>query len=183
MKTSMKLFVLCSLVCLAGSAVSAQQKTRRKSGAAPAICKVQSVPRGMVIVGQKANAACSQGVEFIVKRPGAKEIVCDGSPIPDGYVVEERTGSMPCRGDNPLTNALLIKSTDITTGGDSFYGIKIGMSKFQVEDILGSPADVSRGTVFNPGKGTTWVYNGRTKTTLIYFDENFNVMSFEERVK
>ena len=174
MKTLMKLLIVLSLACLVSSAVSAQQKPRKKRSVPATICKVSSVPKGMVIVGYKNNAACGQAMEIIVKRPAASEIVCADSPIPDEYTVDGVRGSLTC-GDNSLSNALSI------TNAASLYGIRVGMTKFQVEDQFGSPADVNRGTKSNPGKGTTWTYNGRLKTTIIYFDENFIVTGFEEK--
>jgi hypothetical protein len=129
----------------------------------------------MVIVGYKTNPACGQEMEIVVKRPGASEIVCADSPIPDGFMVDGIRGSLTCSGGNLLSNALSI------TNADSLYGIRVGMTKFEVESELGSPTDVHRGTNTNPGKGTTWSYDTRLKTTFIYFDENFIVVDFEEK--
>ena len=167
--------MLLCLVCLATSAVSAQQKTRKKRSASSTICQIASVPKGMVIVGYKTNPACGQELEIVVKRPAASEIVCSDSPIPDGFTVDGIRGSLACGGGNLLSNALSI------TNADSLYGIRVGMTKFEVEDQLGSPTDVHRGTKTNPGKGTTWSYDTRLKTTFIYFDENFIVVDFEEK--
>jgi hypothetical protein len=175
MKTSLKLLALSCLVCLVSSALSAQQKARKKRSASSTICRVESVPRDMVIVGYKTNPACGEEMEIVVKRPGASEIVCADSPIPDGFTVDGIRGSLTCGGGNLLSNALSI------TNADSLYGIRVGMTKFQVESELGSPTDVHRGTKTNPGKGTTWSYDTRLKTTLIYFDENFIVVDFEEK--
>ena len=169
----MKLLILLSLVCLLSSAVAAQQKTRKKRSAPSTICKIASVPKGMVIVGYKTNPACGQEMEIMVKRPSASETVCSDSPIPDGFTVDGIRGSLACGGG--LSNALSI------TNAASLYGIRVGMNKFQVEDQLGSPADVNRGTRSNVGKGTTWTYYGKFKTTFIYFDENFIVTEFEEK--
>ena len=175
MKTSMKLLMLLSLVCLVSSAVSAQQKTRKKRTVSSTICNVASVPKNMVIVGYKTNPACAQGREIMVKRPMGAEIICEDSPIPDGYTVDGLRGSLACGGGNPLTNALSI-STAAT-----LYGIRVGMSKFEVEAEFGSPADDNRGNKTNPGKGRTWTYNSRLKTTYVYFDEDYKVVGFEEK--
>ena len=176
MKTSIKILMLLSVLCLASSAVSAQQKARKKRSAPSAICTVESVPKGMVIVGYKTNPACGEKMEIIVKRPAAKEIVCADSPIPDGYTVDGLRGSLVCGDGNPLTNALSI------TGAPTYYGIRVGMTRDQVEEEFGSPGDVHRGTIFNPGKGTTWTYDhGKLKTSYVYFDENFIVIGFEDK--
>jgi hypothetical protein len=57
MKTSTKLLMLLSLLCLISPAVSAQPKTRKKRSTTSTICRVESVPNGMVIVGYKTNPA------------------------------------------------------------------------------------------------------------------------------
>jgi hypothetical protein len=176
MKTSMKVLIILSLVCLVSSAAAAQQKTRKKRSAPSAICTVEAVPKGMVIVAYKTNPACGQKMEIIVKRPATTEIVCADSPIPDGYVVDGLRGSLVCGDGNPLTSALSI------TGEPTFYGIRVGMTRDQVEEEFGSPGDVHRGTIFNPGKGTTWTYDhGKLKTTYVYFDEKFIVIGFEDK--
>jgi len=115
MKTLVKLSVLLILVCLSISAASAQQKSARKSRpASTTICKVGSVPKGMVIVGYKTNAACAEGMELVVKRPAEFETVCTDSPIPDGYAVGGMQASPACQNgnSNPLTNALAIVNAD-----------------------------------------------------------------------
>jgi len=175
MKTSVKLLVGLFLVCLASSAVSAQSKTRKKRSTSSAICGAASVPKGMVIVGYKPNSTCERGMEMVVKRPAAKEIVCANSPVPDGYIVEEVQGSLACGAANALSNALSI------TRGLEFYGIRIGMTRDQVIDQFGSPADDNRGTKTNPGKGRTWTYRTNAKTTYVYFDDDYIVVDFDEK--
>ena len=174
MKTLIRFLVLCSVACIVSSAASAQQKSRAKPGAAHPICKVQSVPKGMVIVGHKKNPSCGEGFEFVVKRPATAEKVCANSPIPDGYTVDDTSASTACSGDNPLTNALIISN-----GG--LYGVKIGMTSMQVSEKLGPPAQISRGTRSNPGLGTTWSYRAPFSTFHIYFEDDSTVSSFEER--
>jgi len=176
MKTSIRLLVLCSVVGMMSSVASAQQKTGKKPGAARPICEVQSVPKGMVIVGHKASSTCQKGFEFVVKRPGAADRVCADSPIPEGYTVDDTAGSTGCGGDNPLTNAYLISS------GKDLYGIRLGMTLMHVTEKLGWQYEVSRGTPGNPEKGTTWRYQGAFRSTiLIYFDNEDKVIGFEER--
>jgi len=159
---------------MVSSAASAQQKSRKKPSAARPICKVQSVPKGMVIVGHKTNPLCGQAFELVVKRPVTAEKVCANSPIPDGYTVDNITGSAECIGDNPLTNALAISK-------EGLYGIKIGMTHTQVSQRLGPPGQMSRGTRSNPALGTTWSYRGPFTTLHIYFDDDSTVSSYEEK--
>ena len=173
MKTFIKILVLCSIVCMVSSAALAQQKGRRKPSAARPICKVESVPKGMVIVAHKTSPSCGGGFELVVRRPITAETVCANSPVPDGYSVDKITGSPECSGDNPLTNALVISK-------EGLYGIKIGMTSMQVTRILGPWSDISRGTRFNPAKGTTWSFRGPFSTLHIYFADDSTVSSYEE---
>jgi hypothetical protein len=75
-------------------------------------CKGQLIPKGFVIVGYKSSAKCGENSELIVKKPDDIEIVCDTSPVPDGYHVLTQQGSAACatKDSNPLTNALSIIS-------------------------------------------------------------------------
>lgn len=180
MKTSIKLLLLCSIVCLASAAASAQQKTGRKPAGARPICKIQSVPNGMVIVAHKANSACAEGVEFVVKKPGPGERVCANSPIPENFRVEDTAGSPTCGGENPLTNAYVLSS------GDGFYGIKVGMTGSEVWDRWGRPVETIRGTANSPSKGVTWRYRGAFGSRIFVYadwssaDDEYRVTGFEE---
>ena len=173
MKTLMRFLILCSVVCMVSSAASAQQKSRKKPSAARPICRVQSVPKGMVIVAHKTNPACGESMELVVRRPITAETVCANSPIPDGYTVDNIIGSTACSGDNPLTNALAISK-------EGLYGIKIGMTSMQVTQKLGPWSDISRGTRENPAKGYTWSFRGPFTTLHIYFADDSTVSSYEE---
>lgn len=63
-----------------------------------------------MIVGYKSSAKCGENSELIVKKPADAEIVCDSSPVPEGYHVIGQQGSAACvtADSNPLTNALTI---------------------------------------------------------------------------
>ena|ERR1700752_900611 len=181
MKISIKLFLLCSVVCLVSSAALAQQKSGKKPAASRAICKVQSVPEGMVIVAHKANSACAEGVEFIVKKPAPGEKVCANSPIPDAFRVEDTTGSPACGGDNPLTNAYVLSS------GDGFYGIRVGMTGTEVSEKWGRPVEIVRGRPGSPGYGSlTRRYRGANGSNIFVYmdwsppDGEYRVTAFEE---
>ena len=80
------LSVLLSLLPSASIAQKSERKTRRPSQAA-VICKVSSVPDGMVVVGYKRNSACSEGVELLVKRPENGDIICAESPLPPQFSI------------------------------------------------------------------------------------------------
>lgn len=97
MQRLVKLTLLSALICLFPSA-SIAQKSRgkaRKPSPSPAICKIDSVPKGMVVVGYKRNSACSDGAELLVKRPENGDIICAESPVPPEFsIVTEAQGNL-----------------------------------------------------------------------------------------
>lgn len=89
MQQLIKPLLLSVLLCVLPSASLAQKQARktRKPSPRPVICKLESVPKGMVVVGYKRNSACSDGAELLVKQPENGDIICDGSPVPRGFTV------------------------------------------------------------------------------------------------
>jgi uncharacterized protein DUF3465 len=89
MQHLIKLLLLSLLVCLFPSTSIAQRSERRtrKSSSPPVICKIASVPKGMVVVGYKRNSACSDGNELLVKRPENGDIICAESPLPSQFSI------------------------------------------------------------------------------------------------
>ena len=55
-----------------------------------------------------------------------------------------------------------------------FERISRGMSKGQVEGVLGPPDD-EYPTSFGSGKMTTWTYHSNGETCFVWFDENNKV--------
>jgi hypothetical protein len=116
MKKSINVIHICALVLLLSSFASGQNRSTKGAAskqaiAAPGItCKGQPVAKGLVIVGYKSSAKCGQNSELIIKKPTDTEIVCDTSPVPEGYHVISQQGSAGCvtTDSNPLTNALSI---------------------------------------------------------------------------
>lgn len=84
-----KFLLLSVLLCLLPSGSIAQKSGRRtrKPSPPPIICKIASVPNGMVVVGYKRNSACSDGFELLVKRPENGDIICGESPVPPHFSV------------------------------------------------------------------------------------------------
>ena len=80
------LLVLCSLLPSTSIAQKPGRKTRKPSPPV-IICKISSVPNGMVVVGYKRNSACSEGAELLVKRPENGDIICAESPPPSGFSI------------------------------------------------------------------------------------------------
>ena len=106
-----KLSLLSLLLCLLPSTSIAQKSARRtrKSPTQPIICKIGSVPAGMVVVGYKRNSACSGGAELLVKRPENGDIICAESPVPPQFsLATEAQGDLV--GTCP-TRAFLISAT------------------------------------------------------------------------
>ena len=104
MKQLVKLLLLPVLFCLLPSESIAQRPARRTRKPLPSsiICKIASVPNGMVVVGYKRNLACSDGTELLVKRPQNGDIICAESPVPPGFSIAaeaqgDSIGSCPNR--------------------------------------------------------------------------------------
>jgi len=89
MRQLTKLLLLSALLCLLPSESIAQKSARRthKPSPPPIICKISSVPNGMVVVGYKRNSACSDGAELLVKRPENGDIICAESPLPPQFSI------------------------------------------------------------------------------------------------
>ena len=89
MQRLVTLLLLSLLLCLIPSAAIAQKSARktRKPSSPPIICKIESVPAGMVVVDYKRNSACSNGAELLVKRPENGDIICAESPVPAGFSI------------------------------------------------------------------------------------------------
>jgi hypothetical protein len=117
MQKFVKLLLLSALLSLLASTAIAQKpgrKTRRPSPPS-IICNIESVPKGMVVVGYKRNSACSDRAELLVKRPENGDIICDKSPVPAGFsIATEAHGVLV--GTCP-DKAFLI--TDATSGATS----------------------------------------------------------------
>src|SRR5215212_4451425 len=89
MQKLVKLLLLLVLLCFLPSISIAQKsrRTPRRPSAPQIICKISSVPNGMVIIGYKRNSACSDGYELLVKRPENGDIICAGSPVPPQFSI------------------------------------------------------------------------------------------------
>ena len=107
-----KLLLFITLCCTCTYSASGQKvgSKSRKPLKSRVVCSVEAVPQGMVIVGYRDNAVCETGSELLVKKPSDSETVCANSPVPDGYSVQNITGSVECRdaSPNPLSNAVVI---------------------------------------------------------------------------
>src|SRR5687768_6348680 len=89
MQQVIKLLVLSVLLCLLPSGAIAQKSSRKTHRSSPPsiICKIASVPNGMIVVGYKRNSACSDGTELLVKRPENGDIMCAESPVPPQFSI------------------------------------------------------------------------------------------------
>src|SRR5689334_21432145 len=96
MRQLTKLLLLSVLLSLLPSAAIAQKPGRRarRPSPPPIVCKIASVPSGMVVVGRKRNPVCSDGFELLVKRPKNGDIICAESPVPPQFsIATEAQGS------------------------------------------------------------------------------------------
>ena len=89
MQHFVKLLLISLLLCLLPSISCAQKSGRRTRRPSPPqiICKIASVPNGMVVVGYKRNSACSDGAELLVKQPQNGDIICAESPLPPQFSI------------------------------------------------------------------------------------------------
>ena len=108
MKSLLITFIV--LLCLVDISLAQTRRQRTRPTAARAICKVTSIPSGMVLVGYKESTACEGNPELVARKPGASDTVCADSPVPEGYYVTGLEGSILCAsaGRNALTNAFSI---------------------------------------------------------------------------
>ena len=139
-----KLLLLLVLLYLLPSTSIAQKSARRirKPSPPPVICKIESVPNGMVVVGYRRNAACSDGTELLVKRPENGDIICAESPVPRQFsIVSEAqgdsAGTCPSKaflitggGSGSATKLLTASRVDDNAIGRAFAS---GVSDIQVE--------------------------------------------------
>ena len=97
MKQLTKLLLLSVLLCLLPAGSIAQKSARKTSRPSPPpiICTITSVPKGLVVVGYKRNAACSNAAELLVKRPESGDIICAESPVPQQFsIASEAQGDL-----------------------------------------------------------------------------------------
>src|SRR5215213_11940426 len=97
MQQLVKLLLISLLLCLLPATSIAQKSGRRtrRSTPPPIICKIESVPNGMVVVGYKRNSACRDGAELLVKRPENGDIICAESPVPPPFsIATEAQGNL-----------------------------------------------------------------------------------------
>jgi Protein of unknown function (DUF3465) len=132
-----KLLLLSILLCLLQFVSIAQKSTRtaRKPAPPPIICKIADVPKGMVVVGYKSNAACAGGNQLLVKRAENADIICAASPVPPNFFVlteaqGDLVGSCPNKAfliqeksasvvdDDPIGRAFASRASDIQVEGE-----------------------------------------------------------------
>ena len=134
MQKLVKLLLLSVLLCCFSSP-SIAQTSRRRPSPPPAICKIASVPKDMVVVGYKRNPACSNGSELLVKRPENGDIICAESPVPPQFsITTEAQGVLvgTCPGkaflievkssasivdDDPVGRAFASRASDVQVEG------------------------------------------------------------------
>lgn len=117
MKLLAKLLLLSALFFSLPS-ISCAQTSGRKARKPSPICKIESVPKGMVVVGYKRNSACSDGSELLVKQPENGDIICAESPVPPRFsVASEAQGSLV--GTCPKKAFLIQGSSDYSSDSSS----------------------------------------------------------------
>jgi hypothetical protein len=89
MRQLAKLLLLTVLLGLFPSGSIAQKPGRKaaKPARGAIICEIDSVPKGMVVVGYKRNSACRDRYELLVRRPENGDIICAESPVPPQFSI------------------------------------------------------------------------------------------------
>jgi hypothetical protein len=135
MQQLFKLLLLSLVLCSLPAESIAQKSARRtRKPQSPTICKIASVPNGMVVVGYKRNSACSDRVELLVKRPANGDIICAESPVPSQFSIATEAqgnsvGTCPNRAflilggssgsaDDPIARAFASGTSDIQVEGE-----------------------------------------------------------------
>ena len=134
MQQHVKFLLLSALLCLLPSESVAQKSARktRKPSPPPVICKIESVPKGMVVVGYKRNPACTDGAELLVKRPENGDIICAESPVPPKYSIgPEAQGASV--GTCPKRAFLILGSGGSAVDDPIGRAFASGLSDIQVE--------------------------------------------------
>lgn len=133
--------VLCCLLAASSIAQKPARRTRKPSTPA-VICKIASVPNGMVVGGYKRNSACSEGSELLVKQPETGDIICAESPLPPGFSIASEAqgvlvGTCPNKAFliSGATPAPATEGGTATLGGDDTIGraFASGTSNIPVE--------------------------------------------------
>ena len=138
MRQLTKLLLLSVLLCLLPSEAIAQKSGRRTRKPSPPaiVCKIASVPSGMVVVGYKRNPVCTDGFELLVKWPENGDIICAESPVPRQFsIATEAQGDSA--GTCPRKAFLIVGSSrgSATTVDDDLIGraFESRASNIQVE--------------------------------------------------
>ncbi|HJU55369.1 MAG TPA: hypothetical protein VJ715_12385 [Pyrinomonadaceae bacterium] len=85
------------------------------------ICAGSNIPYGYVVVGRVTTEQCRKFVDLperdntlVIKRPAAREAICEDSPYPGNYAVTGRARSVACpnNANENYNNALIIERFD-----------------------------------------------------------------------
>jgi len=75
------------------------------------VCSVSAIPYGYVIVGKTNTEQCRANAELperdntlMIKKPDARETICEKSPYPSNYAVVARTRLNTCPSSNVETD-------------------------------------------------------------------------------
>jgi hypothetical protein len=100
-----RLFILTFSILLCSTLVCGQRAGSKKANAKQGntLPINARVPNGFVVVALTETSKT-------IKKPSERETICDGSPVPDGYIVIETASSTQCQSanSNPLVNAMVI---------------------------------------------------------------------------
>ena len=110
--------MLRRLVVVLMTVISAPIVIAQSENKVAQICAGSNVPYGYVVIGRITTEQCRKFVDLperdntlIIKRPAAREVICEDSPYPGNYSVTGRARSVACpnNANENYNNALIIE--------------------------------------------------------------------------
>ena len=106
------------LLAVLTAVISAPLVIAQSEGKPTQICAGSNIPYGYVVIGRVTTEQCRRFVDLperdntlVVKRPAAREVICEDSPYPGNYAVTGRSRSAACpnNANENYNNALVIE--------------------------------------------------------------------------
>ena len=113
-----KVFVLRRIVVALVTVISAPMVIAQSEGKPAHICAGSNIPYGYVVIGRVTTEQCRKFVDLperdntlVIKRPAAREVICEDSPYPGTHAVTGRARSVACpnNANENYNNALVIE--------------------------------------------------------------------------
>jgi hypothetical protein len=111
-------FVLRRLAAVLATVILAPIVIAQSESKPAQICAGSNVPYGYVVIGRITTEQCRKFVDLperdntlVIKRPAAREVICEDSPYPGNYAITGRARSAACpnNANESYNNALVIE--------------------------------------------------------------------------